>query len=731
MREGDPERALKAYARAKDWRRAAQLAAELGHEDKLVEYSLMAAFGRLPEKGLGVLQAAELLTRQGRHEEAIPLFEKKKAFHRAGDLALGLRQHERAAQFFKQAGAWPKAARCYEEVGKLREALQVLEEGVRKLEGGSGGNAAAGSSVEDLKLLEADLLIRLGRGESVPKVLSSMRPSPRIAELYERSGLHTEAVRCLLDLGRVEEAVRTAAKSPQRERLQAQIYLRIGRPVEAGDLFAQLGLAREAAQAYEAGQAWGRAAYRWEAAGEPLRAAEAYEKADRLRDAGRCFEAANQHQRAAEVYARAGDVAQAASIHVRKGQAVQAARKYLAAGDQVRAASVLIQMQPAEADYAEGAILLAPLLIAEKFHEDALARLERIPRGGIPAGGTPPLAVEHDYWRARALEALGRSEAAVASYERVVQRLPGHRDARQRLETLRPSTLALPALPKPLPERAAALTVPAPGGQLANRYELLAEVGRGGMGRVYKARDRELGEIVAVKTMLTRSEGGSGDEERLLREVQICRRISHPNVVRVYDLGRFPGGLFVTMEYIEGSSLDELIAFESPLPFARIRSILSEIASGLHEAHSQGVVHRDLKPANVFVAADRVKILDFGIASMTGLGTRLTQVGFVMGTPMYMSPEQIQGQELDGRSDLYSLGVLAYTLIAGREPFDSTQATVVVLQHLQEGPPDVRKHRPETPESWVALLARLLEKRPEDRFQSAQELLGALEDLTL
>ena len=723
MREGDPERALKAYVRAKDWRRAAQLAAELGHEDKLVEYSLMAAFGRVPEKGLGVLQAAELLVKQGRHEEAIPLFEKKKAFHRAGDLALGLRQHERAAQFFKQAGAWPRAARCYEEVGKLREALQVLEEGVRKLEGGFGGSAAAGSSVEELKLLQADLLIRLGRGESVPKLLGSLRPSPRIADLYERGGLHTEAVRCQLDLGRVEEAARIAASSPNRERLQAQIYLRVGRPVEAGDLFAQLGLAREAAQAYEAGQAWGRAAYRWEAAGEPLRAAEAYEKAGRLRDAGRCFEAAGQPRRAAEVYARAGDVAQAASIHARKGQAVEAARKYLAAGDQVRAASVLIQMQPSEADYAEGAILLAPLLIAEKFHEDALARLERIPQGGIPAGGTPPLALEYDYWRARALEALGRSEAAQASYERVVKRDPGHRDAKQRLEVLRPTTLAVPVLAG---TPGTAFTSPVPGGRLAGRYELLSELGRGGMGRVYKARDLELGEIVAVKTMLTRAEGGFGDEERLLREVQICRRISHPNVVRVYDLGRFPGGLFVTMEYIEGSTLDELLAFEAPLPFARIRSILLEIASGLHEAHSQGVVHRDLKPANVFVAADRVKILDFGIASMSGLGTRLTQVGFVMGTPMYMSPEQIQSQELDGRSDLYSLGVVAYTLIAGREPFDSDQATLLVLQHLQKGPPDIRTFRPETPESWVALLARLLEKRPEDRFQSAQELSAAL-----
>ncbi|MFP5286415.1 MAG: serine/threonine-protein kinase, partial [Thermoanaerobaculia bacterium] len=221
----------------------------------------------------------------------------------------------------------------------------------------------------------------------------------------------------------------------------------------------------------------------------------------------------------------------------------------------------------------------------------------------------------------------------------------------------------------------------------------------------------------------------AGDEARLFREVQICRRISHPNVVRVYDLGRFPGGVFVTMEHLEGRNLDRVIAEDAPLPFERIRAILSEVAAGLREAHSQGVIHRDLKPANVMVTASRVKILDFGIACMQGGDLRLTQAGFVMGSPMYMSPDQLQGKELDGRSDLYSFGILAYTLISGREPFEDSDPTVLALMQIRHAHPDVRTLRPDTPEAWAAFLDRLLAKQPEDRYPSAQEVLDALAEL--
>jgi serine/threonine-protein kinase len=172
-----------------------------------------------------------------------------------------------------------------------------------------------------------------------------------------------------------------------------------------------------------------------------------------------------------------------------------------------------------------------------------------------------------------------------------------------------------------------------------------------------------------------------------------------------------------------------VIEKEFPLPFARIRFLLTEIASGLHEAHSQGIIHRDLKPGNIVVTANRLKILDFGIASMAGLGARLTQTGVVMGTPMYMSPDQILGREPDGRSDLYSLGVLAYTLIAGREPYEPGETTLLLLQQLQAPPPPIRRFRPETPDAWTALLDSLLAKDPQDRFQSAREVLDALDKL--
>ncbi len=269
-----------------------------------------------------------------------------------------------------------------------------------------------------------------------------------------------------------------------------------------------------------------------------------------------------------------------------------------------------------------------------------------------------------------------------------------------------------------------------PGQILADRYEILGELGRGGMSRVYRACDRAFpDEEVAIKTLLTPALGRSDDEDRLMREVQICRKISHPNVVRVHDYGRFPGGVFVTMELLDGPGLDMVIEHETPLPMARVRAILKGIAAALSEAHRLKIIHRDLKPSNVILIDDRVKVLDFGIARMGDSHSNLTRTGEVVGSPMFMAPEQIQGQPLAGTCDLYALGVIAFTLITGREPFLGDTTTAIVLKHLHEPPPDVRELRPELPQEWVDLLAKLLAKKPADRHQSAEELLEVLYQL--
>jgi serine/threonine-protein kinase len=224
--------------------------------------------------------------------------------------------------------------------------------------------------------------------------------------------------------------------------------------------------------------------------------------------------------------------------------------------------------------------------------------------------------------------------------------------------------------------------------------------------------------------------GSSDLEARLLREVQICRRLTHPNIVRMHDVGQLDGGIFITMELVQGQDLDELLKQRGALPLPYVKAVLCQVASGLAEAHALGIVHRDLKPSNLIVAERRVKILDFGIArQMAGDATRLTQTGHAIGTPVYMSPEQVEGKTLDGRSDLYSLGILAFNLLTGDVPFSGDNLAVIALAHLQQAPPDPRTLRPGLPVEWVIVLQKLLAKKPEDRFATAGALLKALTPL--
>ena len=271
-----------------------------------------------------------------------------------------------------------------------------------------------------------------------------------------------------------------------------------------------------------------------------------------------------------------------------------------------------------------------------------------------------------------------------------------------------------------------------PGQILNDRYEIRGELGAGGMGRVYRARDLELDDDVAIKTVISSTGGRAEDEERLLREVQICRKLTHTNVVRVYDLGRFPGGIFVTMELLEGEGLDKVIERQAPLDLARVKRILIEIAAALAVAHRLHVIHRDLKPGNVMLLEDdQVKVLDFGIARQVGNNAgNLTATGQVIGSPLYMAPEQIQGKELDPTCDLYALGVMAFALLTGREPFLGDSPTEIVLQHLKNPPPQAGELREGgLPAEWNQLLGRLLAKKPGERISSAVrlgELLQAL-----
>jgi tetratricopeptide (TPR) repeat protein len=724
--QGQLGRAAAMYRRAKRFDQAARVQLELGNRAAALELYVEAG---------DHLHAGELLAQDGDHKAAIPHFESAKAFQQAAESSLALKQHERAARYFELAGTLDRAAACFEKAGELEAAMRVLERESRSLSGKLrvSPDDRLKERQRQVEVQRASLLARLGRSAEAADVLLVQGATARAAELLEKSGDVERAVRSWVAVGQPQRALPLLPRAtglPAEER--AVVYRQCQRYAEAAALFVEAGRDAEAAECWEAADDHQRAGPLWESAGEMERAGDAYSRGERWPDAARCFEAARKPEAAADSFLRVPDEAAAARCFLAAGRPLRAAKCFLGAGQPAAAADALQQIEEDNPDFERATLLLVPLLVEEGLFEGALHRLQMLAQDPEVTGG---VAVERHYWEARALEGEGRLQEAAQAYQRVVSIRRDHRDASGRLAAVRErvgrdsgvnSTRQLTTrIDTPTPTDGTPLPELRPGMVLAGRYQLLGELGRGGMGRVYKAEDKELGGVVALKTLRS-SAYESSDQDRLLREVQICRRITHPHVVRVYDIGRFAGGLFVTMEYLEGRTLDHELRDSGPLPLARVRELLAQLLAGLEEAHQLRIVHRDLKPSNVFLTAGRAKILDFGIARQEGPDNNLTHTGEVLGSPKYMSPEQIQGDELDGRSDLYALGVLAYVMLAGREPFVGKTPSAIALAQLREPPPDILQLRPGLPPEWQQLLARLLEKDRSGRFPDAAETRAAV-----
>jgi len=264
------------------------------------------------------------------------------------------------------------------------------------------------------------------------------------------------------------------------------------------------------------------------------------------------------------------------------------------------------------------------------------------------------------------------------------------------------------------------------GMTFAGRYQVIEELGVGGMGKVYKALDKDVDEVVALKLLKPEI---AADEELLQRfrnELKSARKIIHKNVCRMYDLGRAEGTHFITMEYVPGEDLKSFIRRSGQLTVGKAVSIARQVSEGLAEAHRLGIVHRDLKPHNIMVDKDgNAHIMDFGIArSLKGKG--ITGGGMIIGTPEYMSPEQVDGKDADQRADIYALGVVLYEMLTGRVPFEGDTPFSVALKHKSEIPPDPRQANVHIPEDLGRLILKCLEKDKEKRFRNADELAAEL-----
>ena len=265
---------------------------------------------------------------------------------------------------------------------------------------------------------------------------------------------------------------------------------------------------------------------------------------------------------------------------------------------------------------------------------------------------------------------------------------------------------------------------------IGQQYALESEIGRGGMSVVYRARDVRLNRPVALKVLPPELAYDPGVRMRFTREAQTAAQLSHSHIVPIYDVGDREGIAYLVMGYVTGGNLAALLAREPKQPLDEVRRIVCEIADALAYAHDRGVIHRDIKPDNILLdgTSGKALVTDFGIARAMEAGTRLTQTGIAVGTPAYMSPEQAEGvRDVDGRADIYALGVVAYQMLTGRVPFSGGSTMAVLLKHVTEPPRAIAELRPETPRPLREAVERALMKSPEDRWPTAMDLRAALQ----
>jgi len=286
-----------------------------------------------------------------------------------------------------------------------------------------------------------------------------------------------------------------------------------------------------------------------------------------------------------------------------------------------------------------------------------------------------------------------------------------------------------------LPASMADMTMLEPGQMLGTRYEITSVLGVGGMGVVYKANDIELGEVLAIKTLKPDMVAADTNAlERFKSEIKLARRIAHRNVVRTYDLGEVGGLYYISMEFVEGKSLKDLIKARGRLPTSVVLPIAKQLCRALEVSHDEGVIHRDIKPQNMVVQSDGVlKVMDFGIARLVTRAKESgqTQAGMVVGTPEYMAPEQLFGDEVDARADLYSTGCVLYECLTGRVPITADTPIVLISRVLEETPKPLRDLQPDVPRALSDLVAWVLQKDREKRPASAAALHALLDQIVV
>ncbi|MEX2208260.1 MAG: protein kinase [Myxococcota bacterium] len=515
------------------------------------------------------------------------------------------------------------------------------------------------------------------------------------------------------DVPRAADELERAGETKAANKLRARLVRAQGKTEVAQSAPATPSDPRAAAELAESARDPHSAAALFEAAGEFADAADAHRAAGDLAAAARAYERAGDLASAIECAQRMPDEEYLLALYEKHGDSFEAGELAKRARQTLRAIHAFSQVDRIDSNYRKACQRLVELHSERNQFAPALEKLEELVE--LEGGEQAPLQLRS--LLARLLETLGRGVDALTVWESIESRDAAFQDASARVAGLRAKHR-----PQPAPAASAPASAPAAG---ESRYEILEELGRGAMGVVYKARDTRLGRVVALKRLTDNLRGHPTAIAFFEREARSAAALSHPNIVVVYDAGQENGHYFITMEHLQGTTLEQILKQRGAMSAQIVASLGVQVCAGLHYAHTNKIIHRDIKTANLFFTRERiVKIMDFGLAKMVEEVRKGATM--ISGTPYYMAPEQALGENVDHRADLYALGVTFWNLLTNAFPFETGDVT---FHHRNTPAPDVRTRAPGAPAELALLVAKLLAKRPDARFQNAAEVAQLLQQI--
>ncbi|UCG38283.1 MAG: protein kinase [bacterium] len=690
--------------------------------------------------------AAKCFVRIEEYEKAAELFQKARDYSSAAENYLRIGKTGEAAPLFVKGGHPVKAAECYAKVGFYQKAgellagaddneqaapflLRVLQERSSKRDPSLGPEEDAVSG--NIAQLAAQCFLKTGMKEKAAQVSELGGRFGEAAGIYEEIGEKGKAADLYIKAGDTTSAARVLESSDQANEgavVVAEALLKEGKPVPAAELFARIGQWRKAAELFIENDLKEIALdllsqhgdYKW-AADLLLEMGNPGEAASMLMSAGKAEEAA-------QIYRMMGEKKREIDALVTAGAHFEVGKNLLELGKKDEATENLQKVEEGDSNFREANRLLGEIFYDQKQWSLAIASYQK----ALADKDVRRDSMDSFYRYAAALKEDNQLQGALNIMEKILLVDYHYRDVKDLVETIKrilgssSPGLAASHLTGSPDATMVAHTPSQPG--KSTRYEIISELGRGGMGVVYRARDTLLDRIVAYKVLPPQVQRNQRILDMFLREAKSAARLSHPNIVTIYDADEDRGEFFIIMELVEGESLKQILEKQGKFPVKTALVLAGQVLKALSYAHGKGIVHRDIKPANLLWAqADKqVKITDFGLARVIEEGRRThTQMA---GTPYYMAPEQIVGGQVDHRADQYAVGVTLYEFVTGTVPFREGD---VLYHHVHTEPPGPETHEGDLPESLCRFIMRCLSKDPNDRFPDVDKALAELRPLLM